>query len=267
MLVIVWLCILLFVVYHKLVHWHHAYRTLGYFVRKHRHGSQKPSAESLRNVSAGAWIRLDTTFDAIQASPNNLLHGIWDYSMDQPHEILVVALDPTDDPIAVGPTLSLLGRDANHQRGTFPFCDKVYDTDTGVQYDTLDDIVSFPLAGNTTDDTAASGTDATDGTPMTLLGNYGINYRMHILTKSGDGRSLGILVNPRGGAWGGAAFVMPGITAGGKFLLPPTTGSNADNTKGTVLGKWNPGASLTIWAQFMPTGGSSFPVRFVFVPF
>jgi len=225
------------------------------------------AAGAPRNVPAGAWIRLDTTFDVTQANPNNLLHGIWDYSMDQSHEILVVALDQNDDPISVGPTLSLLGRDVNHQRGTFPHCDKVYDTDTGVQYDTLDDIASFPLGGNTTDDTAAAGTDATDGTPMTLAGNYGVNYRIHLLTKSGDGRSLGVLVNPRGGAWGGATWVMPGITAGGKFLLPPTTGSNSDNTKGTILGKWNPGASLTIWAQFMPTGGSSFPVRFVFVPF
>lgn len=144
-----------------------------------------------------------------------------------------MALDPNDDPITVGPTLPLLARDANHQRGTFPNCDKLYGTDTGVQYDTLDDIVSYPIGGNTTDDSAASGTDETDGTPMTLLGNYGINYRMHLLTKSGDGRSLGILVNPRGGA----AWVMPGITPGGKFLLPPTTASNGDNTKGTVLGK------------------------------
>jgi hypothetical protein len=218
------------------------------------------------NVAAGATVRLDSIFDATQASPGYLMHGIWDYSMTETHQVTIVALDQNDDPLTVGPTLPLLARDT-HQRGTFPHCDKIFDTGVGVVFDTVQDIESFPLAGGGVNDTNAVGTDATDGTAMTLAGNYGINYRMHLQTVSSDGRKLGILVNPRGGNWGGSTFVMPGILAGGKFLIPDTSGFTGDNTKGAVLGKWNPSTGLSIWCQFMPTGGSSFPVRFVFVPF
>ena len=225
------------------------------------------SAGSARTVASGAWIRLDTVFDALQASPNNLLHGIWDYSMTQPHQILVVALDANDDPITVGPGLSLLSRDT-HQRGTFPFCDKVYDTAPSVVFETSGNIKSFPVGGGTAPDDHAVGVDATDGTAMTLSGNFGINHKMHLAMTSSDGKNIGILINPRGGQWGGAVWAMSGVFPSGKFLIPAGTASTGDNTKGAVEGKYAPGTgSLNVWAQFMPTGGSSLPVRFVLVPY
>lgn len=224
------------------------------------------SAGSGRSVSANSWIRLDTTFDALKANPSNLLHGVWDYSMTQPHQILVVALNENDDPISVGPGLSLLSRDS-HQRGTFPFCDKIYDTASGVVFDTADDIVSFPVGSGSGADDFAVGVDATDGTSMTLAGNYGVNYKMHLETTSSDGRNVGILINPRAGQWGGAVWVMSGVFGSGKILIPTGTASTGDNTKGAVEGKYVPGGGLTVWAQFMPTGGSSFPVRWVLVPY
>jgi hypothetical protein len=186
--------------------------------------------------------------------------------MTQPHEVLIVALNPTDDPIAVGPGLSLLARDT-HQRGTFPSCDKVYDSAAGVVFDAAGEIKSFPVGSGTAPDDAAVGVDTTDGTPMTLAGNFGVNHRIHVETTSTDGRNVGILINPRAGQWGGAVWAMAGVFPSGKILIPPTTASTGDNTKGAVEGKYVPGTALNIWAQFMPTGGSSFPVRFVLVPY
>ena len=217
------------------------------------------------SVAAGATVRLDGAFDALQASPGNLLHGIWDYSFGQPHQITICALDPNDDPLTVCPTLAVLARDT-HQRGTFPYADKIYDTAGGVQIDTVGGIQQFPLAGNTTNDGNAVGIDQTDGSSQTLAGNYGVLYRAHLSTKSSDGQNLGVLINPRGGAWGGAINIVAGLLAGGKFLIPPTTASNGDNTKGSVAGRYSPGTSFTIWVQFMPTGGSALPLRWVLVP-
>jgi hypothetical protein len=227
------------------------------------------SAATGVSVAAGAWARLDTVFDAIKATPTNLMHGIWDYSMTQPHEVLVVALNENDDPISVGPTLSLLSRDT-HQRGTFPFCDKIYDTTPGTVFDTSGSIKSYSIGGGTAPDDHAVGTDTTDGTSMTLAGNYGVNHRMHLETTSSEvsSRNIGIIVNPRGGAWGGAVWSMAGVFPSAKFLIPPTTTSVSSNASGSVEGKYVVGSgSLNIWAQFMPTGGSSFPVRFVLVPY
>ncbi len=224
------------------------------------------TAGSGTSVAAGATVRLDSTFDALQASPNNLLTGIWDYSMTQTHQVTICALDQNDNPLTVCPGLSVATRDASHQRGTFPYADKVYDTTSGTQVDTTDDIVQFPIAGDTANDSDAVGTDATDSSSQTLAGNYGVLYRMHLSTKSSDGRNLGLLINPRGGTWGGAIYIVAGLLAGGKFLIPPTTGSNGDNSKASVAGRYAPGSSFTIWDQFMPTGGSALPLRWVLVP-
>lgn len=224
------------------------------------------SAGSGTNVSAGSWVRLDSTFDTTNVSNGNLLHGIWDYSFDQPHEIAICMLKTTDSPTSKCPSESVLSRDS-HQRGTFPYADKIYDTASGVTIDTSGDIQQFPIAGGTTNDSFAVGTDDTDGSSQTLSGNYGILYRMHLTTASGDGRNLGFLINPRAGQWGGAVWAMAGELAGGKFLIPASSGSAGDNSKGATEGKYNPGSGLTPWAQFMPTGGSAFPVRWVAVPY
>lgn len=218
------------------------------------------------NVAKNTWVRLDSTFDTTNVSNGSLLHGIWDYSFNQPHEIAVCMLNTGDSPTSACPSASVLSRDS-HVRGTFPYADKVYDTASGITINTLDDIQQFPVAGGTTNDSFAVGVDDTDGSSQTLSGNYGILYRIHLATTSSDGRNLGFLINPRAGQWGGALFTLAGITTGGVFLIPPTSSSTGDNTKGAVEGKYNPGSGLTTWAQFMPTGGSAFPVRWVAVPY
>lgn len=224
------------------------------------------TAGSGTTVSAGSTVRLDTAYDSTNVAPSNLLHGIWDYSFTQAHKITICALDQNDNPLTVCPGLSVLSRDT-HQRGTFPYSDKVYDSATGVVIDTVDGIQQFPIAGNTTNDTNAVGTDATDSSSQTLAGNYGVLYRMHLETKSSDGQNMGFLFNPRAGQWGGAVWALGGVTPGGKFLIPATSGSTGDNTKGAVEGKYSPGTALNVWLQFMPTGGSAYPLRFLAVPY
>lgn len=217
------------------------------------------------SVPVGGVVQLDSTFNSTQAAVGYLMEGIWDYQMDQPHEVMVCALAANDNVLSVCPGLGVAARDV-HQRGTYPYADKIYDTATGVTVDTAGDIQQFPLASGAVNDDWAVGTDVTDGSQQTLKGNYGVLYRSHLNLVSSDGRNMGILINPRGGTWGGAVFAAPGLLAGGKFLIPPTTGSNGDPTKASVEGRYSPGAGFTAWYQFMPTGGSSFPVRMVLVP-
>lgn len=217
-------------------------------------------------ISAGQTVRLDTTFDTTDVAKGYVMHGIWDYTFTQPHTVMVCALNSADNPLTVGPTLAVAARDT-HVRGTFALCNKVYDTTNGFVMDTFDGIQQFPIGGNS--DAFVEGVDnaVSPATAEVNSGNYGVLYRMHLETVCSDGRNFGILINPRSGGWGGATWLPGGYLAGGKFLIPDSTVMLSDSTKAAVAAKYSTGIGAQVWMQFMPTGGSAFPVRLVSVPY
>ncbi len=221
------------------------------------------------SVAAGSWVELDTTFNATNVSNGNLYHGIWDYSFPATHEIAICMLATNESPTSKCPGKTILARDS-HDRGTFDYADKVYDNTTTI--DIADGIVQFPVAGDTATDADAHGWDNAVTTPTEeyLDGNYGVLYKMHLSTADNDGTydNLGFCYNPRGGSWAGATRVAAGVlpTTNTTTLLPAGSGSTSDNTKCTVSGRYTPGAALTPWAQYMPSGGAAQPTRFVVVP-
>jgi hypothetical protein len=239
-----------------------AYVTVGKLAFKRWLESSSGSGTS---VAAGATVRLDSTAFEVAFNPSYLMHGIYDISMTQPYQATICALDQNDNPSAVCPGLAVLPRDV-HDRGTFPFADKVYDTASGFAINTADGVQQFPLNWNTASDPDALGVDATDGTPMQLHGNIGVLYRLHLLNDSDDGQNVGFLFNPRGGYWGSATWAMPGLLPGGIFLVPALQEGLSDNTKAVVEGRYSPGTGLTTWFQWMMTGGSNAPVRVIAVP-
>ncbi len=222
-------------------------------------------------VAAGATVNLDTTFNTTNVATGSLYHGIWDYSFPATHEIHVCMLLTTDTSTTVCPGEAVLARDT-HDRGTFDYADKIYDTATGVVINTADGITQFPLGANTTNDTDVTGWDNAVATPTaeTIKGNYGVLYKIHLETADNDAtfNELGVCVNPRGGSWAGAARVMAGVlpTTNTTTLLPAGSGSTSDNTKCTVEGRYTPGVGLNAWQQFMPSGGAALPVRITVVP-
>lgn len=216
-------------------------------------------------VNAGATVKLDAGNFEQNMNPSQLMHGIYDISMTQTYKVTVCALDTNDNSLTVCPGLSVLSRDV-HDRGTFDFADKIYDTSSGTDIDTLDGVQQLPSMANTTNDTDETGTDATDGSAATLHGNIGVLYRMHLLLNSSDGQNMGILVNPRGGYWGTALNVMPGLLTGGVFLCPASIEGISSNTLACVEGRYTPGGGLTVWVQAMMTSGSNAPLRWIFVP-
>lgn len=217
------------------------------------------------SVGAGSTVRLDSTNFEQLMNPGYLMHGIYDISMTQPYQLTICALDQNDAPLTVCPGLPVLARDV-HDRGTFPSADKIYDTQPGFSIDTAAGIQQFPLNSESLSDPDAVGVDATDGTPMTLHGNIGVLYRIHLLNNSSDGQNVGFVLNPRGGYWGTAVYAMPGLLPGGVFLVPSATEGLSDNTKAGVEGRYSPGGGLTTWFQWMMTGGSNAPVRVLAVP-
>lgn len=222
------------------------------------------TAGSPVTVAPGATVRLDSAFE-VSVAKGSAMHGMWDYSMSQPHQVTVCAVHSTDTMLTTCPTLSVLARDV-HNRGTFEYADKVFDTAAGVTIDTATGIQQFVVGGQGSYDSVVSGIDVPTGSTEQLAGNIGVLYRMHLSTVSTDSQNLGFVINPRGGWWGGAFKSLIGQLSQSASICPTTGGGLGDNTKACVVNRYTPGGGLSVWVQFMITASANAPVRFLAIP-
>lgn len=216
-------------------------------------------------VPGNGKVVLDSTFDTTNISTNYLYHGIWDVSWSGADLKVHVCLKTTTaSSTSFCPGATVLARDATHQRGTFPNADRIIDPEG---WDTASGVRKLTLGGNTANDPHLVGTDETDGSSQTLKGNYGLFYRMHLNYSSTDGRNVGHLINPRGGAYNGAVNVAAGVQAQGVYNTPATDTALTDNTFGTIAGRWNPSTHPSPWTQYMLPGASSAPNALIMAPY
>ncbi|HEV2327228.1 MAG TPA: hypothetical protein VGY56_00390 [Verrucomicrobiae bacterium] len=223
------------------------------------------SRTTAHSVAPGQTIRLDTNFDSINVAHDGLLNGIWDYTFDQPHTIIICVLHANDDPIAVGPTLGVLAGHV-HDRGTFEYCNKDCSTTDG-NINLASAPREFPIGGN--DDIYVKGWDNSVFPPIAVTneGNYGVFYTVNLKLNADDSGALALLLSPQGGSWCGAVKAMPGLLPGGMFFVPSNQKSISDPSSAVIVGEYFPRVLKNISFQFMPSGGASFPVYVLTVPF
>lgn len=217
-------------------------------------------------IAPGQMVRLDTNFDSIDVRRGDLINGIWDYTFDQPHAVIVCAVHAADSPLAVEPGLKILGRDG-HDRGTFAYCNKTYTTRRRVVIATASRIRQFPIGGN--GDTYVTGYDETAVPPAAAIddGNYGVFYNIQIETVSDGDHRVALLISPQGGSWCGAVNAMPGLLAGGAFIIPAGGRPISSPSAAAIAGEYFLNGPKSVRFQFMPTGASSFPVSVMLIPY
>jgi len=123
--------------------------------------------------------------------------------------------------VTLWPSLSVLPRDV-HERGTYAACNKIYDT--AATFDTTNGIELYPI-GDDDLDTPTTGNDYASRRPRlrpTTTFRYFVSHPLTLA--SSDGRSLAILINPRGGSWAEQSTPVRNMP-GGKFLVPSGRGS------------------------------------------
>jgi hypothetical protein len=221
------------------------------------------------DVPAGATVLLDAVLDGTSVATGDLLNAIYDLDLSGPLAIAVVTVQATTDTVAAFPNLSVLPR-GSHQRGTYAPADvQVVAAPTGCAYDTSQGALALPLGVPGPGGAVINGTDATLGTSDTLGGQYGVWTTIVVDAAASDGRSLALALNPRGGAYQGAASLPSGVTAGGVDLLPPGTASVSDMTQAILVGLYAPDAATptTYSLGWMMTGGSSDPVDLLLIPY
>jgi len=211
------------------------------------------SAVISRPVRPGQTARLDASFDSINVGPGDLLNGIWDYTFDQPHAIIICSLRPKDDPLTAAPSLRVLARDS-HDRGTFEHCNKMCVTTAGTRA-----VQWFPIGGR--GDIYVAGYDNSVFPPVPAVndGNYGVLYTIKLNVTSPPG-ALALLINPQGGPWCGAIDAAPGLLPGGAFVIPSNGKAISDSSSAAVGGEYFTRGRQNVSFQFMPAGASSFPV-------
>jgi hypothetical protein len=185
-------------------------------------------------VSAGTRVVLDAALDAEHATTNQLVHAIVDVETDAPIKVSIVSVLASEDAAVLTASLSLLPKDADHDRGTFANADlQIVATST----DPAASARHIRLGDGTTEPELA-GTDATTGLAATLHGNYGVAYA---IAASGV---AAFAASARGGAWAGAYDAV---------AIPTAAGGLSTTTDAIWLG------AATTFA-LISGGGSSLPV-------
>jgi hypothetical protein len=199
-------------------------------------------------VPAGVRVLLDDALDALHADQNELIHAIYDVVTDRPLKLSFVSVAASADAAAVTAGLSLLPRDVDHQRGTFPGADVlVVPGGPAVQQK---GVQRLRLGLDEVDDTL-EGIDAPTGVKQRLLGNYGMLYRFALDVPV----QATAAISARGGGWGGVAR-----TSGASVSLPSSTEQLATTTDAVVVGAVGNGSGATKELRLATGGGSNLPV-------
>jgi len=197
-------------------------------------------------VPAGARVLLDSALDQLHASQNELVHAIYDVVTDRPLKLSFVSVAANADAAATTAGLSLLTRDVDHQRGTFPAADVLIAPATVTGGAQKQGVQRLRLGLDEVDETL-EGIDAPTGVKQRLLGNYGMLYRFAL----GAAAGTRVAVAPRGGGWGGIAKV-----GSSTVILPTATEALATTTDAIVIG----GVSAGTEVRLMTGGGSNLPI-------
>ena len=149
-------------------------------------------------------------------------------------------------------SLPVLESDSNHVRGSFPATVRELRLDLG----TLANGAAGRLViGDGLTDPAITGYDALSDRPVTLLGNYGMTYRIILENAAG---TVAAFV-PRGGPYSGA------IRVNGTYMSLPDSGVLVRNDLPAVIYRaLEPNANPRIELEFVPASGSYLPVQLVF---
>jgi len=243
----------------------------------------KPSDE-IRSLDPGKRMVLDPKMEAKPVTRDILVHGLYEFEIDQPARITTFQRDADQVSIEVIDHLEKLppvlpGFHASGAgRGLFLNSDihvanvKSIDTSDGVQQLIVADGKTDPwIIGRD----SISGLLTGDAQQMNK-GNYGVMYKIRLTRKSSDGKKLAMLIcNGRAdGKWcrvaAAAVKVSDGMHPGGAIPLPREQVRFEGLPQAVVIQTFAPvtdGETHTIELTYSPPGASCLPTPILFIPF
>ena len=236
--------------------------------------SSKPELKG-RTVNPGQIIAIDEKLEKQVVKYDELVHGFYEFMIDQPAEITILQTAPsTPGPVAAARIKEVAAsRHTNAGRGVFGVSNYlVLAKDT---FDTRNEAAAIVVADGK-EDPWVVGKDASTGTLAKLAGNYGVMYDIDLKWKSTNGKGLALVTwNARAGdnKWcGGMANTM--VVSEGKFKAGITQlPADQLRTKGApeailiqVFPPSKNGEVQTINLTYSPPGASCLPTPLIFIP-
>jgi hypothetical protein len=232
--------------------------------------------DNIMTLKPGEAVPLDPKSDSLVANYNDLVHGIYEFSIDQPGEVVILQTSPHANSVDALNRIHYvvpLGH-LNAGRGLFSTCNfritpkEVLDTQNGPVVLTVADGIT---------DGWITGIEGTTKTPVTLDGNYGVMYTIELKWKSSDGRGLALVTwCPQAGKaqWcngmANTVVVSAGKFKGGIVELPANkliVGGVPDAILIQVFKPSKKGEVQTIKLTYSPPGASCIPTPLGFIPF
>ena len=217
----------------------------------------------LLEVPAGESRSLISSLDESIVEPNMLVNGMYDFKTSGPVNVKVMMMPLNADVQKFAASAQVLPADVAQYRlrGTFAGKDRL--VVAGQTYNArYRETVAVTLADNKLDP-YVTGIDATDGTPTTNYGNYGVVYNIFIPTMANG--KMTYYLNPRGGVYAGWLGVNYRHREVYNVATPATAGTFGTTVNdGAYIGTYEGGKSL--WLTFSPPGASNLPIKLIIGP-
>lgn len=227
-------------------------------------------------IQPGESKPIDPQLEKNIVSYDQLVHGFYEFVVDQPGEITILQTDPaTSGPDALKKIHNILPPSSESGAGRGMFGVSNYSiTNTGT-IETANGAVQLIVADGELDPWV-QGKESSTGKAAALAGNYGVLYDIDLKWKSTDGKGLALVTwNSRSenNQWcGGMAATM--VVSEGKFekgiqQLPKNELITRKAPEAILIQIFKPtgdGEEQTLKLTYSPPGASCLPTPLVFIP-
>jgi hypothetical protein len=222
---------------------------------------------------------IDEALSSSVVTKDILVHGIYEFTIDQPATITTFQKDP-EAPIDVMDKLEILPRilpgfhPSGAGRGLFERSNVDVVIADGASYDTALGVKKIVVADGKTDPWL-EGRDSIDTMSVVMnKGNYGVMYRMKLKLKSADGRDVALVmaINRTDSKWcnvvGAVVRVSDGKHPGGIVSLPADSPRFRKIPEACVIQTFamDKGEEKTIELTYTPPGACCLPTPILIVP-
>jgi hypothetical protein len=225
-------------------------------------------------IRPGEIVAIDEQLEKNVVKYDELVHGIYEFVIDQPGEISVVQTDPENSGADAVSRLSTVHPSSHTNAGRGLFGVSNYLVVARDTFRTSDPAASLVVADGKLDPWV-NGIDGSTGRIMNLAGNYGVMYDIEMNWESTNGKGLALVTwNARsGGQWcGGMANVMR--VSKGKFnegimQIPSDKLITKGYPEAVLIQVFLPDPKNKIQKirlTYTPPGASCLPVPLIFIP-